>query len=205
MSAGAPVAPFLKEYRERAWEAFTHMALPTIQEDAWRRTDLRGLETGSFQLPSSKDGKKGQHPPQELLKPLVGEHHGGQLVLLPGGQVKIDLDPALEKKGVVFTDLAAAEREHPELLERILGKVVRPEEGKFSALAAALAQNGVLVYVPRGVQVDEPLHSILWGPGIHQAYFSHLLVYLEEGASLTYVHEAASPTEAAGQSLQVGS
>ena len=27
------------------------------------------------------------------------------------------------------------------------------------------------------------------------AYFSHLLVWLEEGASVTYVHEYASPTE----------
>jgi Fe-S cluster assembly protein SufD len=62
----------------------------------------------------------------------------------------------------------------------------------------------VLVYVPENVQLESPLHSILWGPGSGLAYFSHILVWLEAGASLTYVHEAASPTEASGQTLHAG-
>jgi Fe-S cluster assembly protein SufD len=129
--------------------------------------------------------------------------HGGQIVLTPNG-VQAYLDPALAAQGVIFTDLRTAEEKHPQMLERILGKVVQPDEGKFAALAGALAQNGVFVYVPRGVQVDQPLHSILWGPGINLAYISHLLILLDEGASLTYVHEAASHTEAQGQALHAG-
>jgi Fe-S cluster assembly protein SufD len=77
---------------------------------------------------------------------------------------------------------------------------VRPEEA-IAALAAA-SQRGV-VYVPRGMQIEDPLHSVLWGPGVGLAYFSHILVYLDEGASLTYVHEASSPTEV-GQTLHTG-
>ncbi|MCC6956374.1 MAG: Fe-S cluster assembly protein SufD, partial [Anaerolineales bacterium] len=84
------------------------------------------------------------------------------------------------------------------------GKVVPPDEGKFSALVGALATDGVLVYIPRNVQLEQPLHSILWGPGINLAYLSHLLVYVEEGSQLTYVHEAASQTEAAGQAMHAG-
>jgi Fe-S cluster assembly protein SufD len=71
-------------------------------------------------------------------------------------------------------------------------------------LAAALANHGVLVYVPRGVQVEQPLHSILWGPGSGLAHFSHVMVWLEDDASLTYVHETASPTEPQGQTLHSG-
>jgi Fe-S cluster assembly protein SufD len=81
---------------------------------------------------------------------------------------------------------------------------VRATEGKFAAMAAALATNGVLLYVPRGVQVEEPLHSVLWGPGSRLAHLSHILVWVEDGASLTYVHEAASPTEPDGQTLHSG-
>jgi Fe-S cluster assembly protein SufD len=66
-----------------------------------------------------------------------------------------------------------------------------------------LAQNGVLLYVPRGVVVEQPLHSLLWGPGLNLAYVSHILVWLEEGASVTYVHESASPSEK-GQTLHTG-
>jgi Fe-S cluster assembly protein SufD len=70
-------------------------------------------------------------------------------------------------------------------------------------MAAALSESGVLLYVPKGVQVEQPLHSVLWGPGEGLAYFSHLLVWLEEGSSATYVHEFASPTEKA-QTLHAG-
>lgn len=202
LTGAAPVTPYSQAYRQAAWEAYQRLPLPSTQEEAWRRTDIRGLEAGSFSLP--QPGEQTEAPPAELLQPLVGEHHGGQLVLQPGGQNRLDLDPALAAQGVVFADLQAAERQHPELLERILGKVVRPDEGKFAAMAGALAQNGALVYVPRGVQIEEPLHSIFWAPDTGRAYFSHLLVYLEAGASLTYVHEAASHTRPAGQTLHAG-
>jgi Fe-S cluster assembly protein SufD len=82
--------------------------------------------------------------------------------------------------------------------------VVRPDEGKFGALAAAMANSGVLLYVPRGVQLEQPLHSLLWGPGVGNAYFSHILVWVEPGAALTYVHESASNSEPSGQTLHAG-
>jgi Fe-S cluster assembly protein SufD len=67
-----------------------------------------------------------------------------------------------------------------------------------------MSQKGVLVYVPRGVHVEQPLHSVFWGPGANLAYFSHILVWVDDEASLTYVHEAASNTEPEGQTLHAG-
>jgi Fe-S cluster assembly protein SufD len=199
---------FISEYRSRAWELYLSLPLPTSKDEPWRRTDIRGLQAGSFNLAGPSNGHGPSHPPyppapEALLKPLVGEQHGGQVVLLPD-QTRITLNPELAQKGVVFTDLVTAEREHPELLQKILGQVVRPEEGKFAAMSASLARSGVFVYVPRGVQVDEPLHSVLWAPGTNLAYFSHILVLVEDDASVTYVHEAASPTEAHGQTMHAG-
>ena len=86
--------------------------------------------------------------PADLLKPLVADQHGGQIVLMPGG-VKIDLDESIAEQGVIFTDLKTAQEKHPEIVAKILGEVVKPEEGKFAALAGALSQNGVLLYVPK--------------------------------------------------------
>ncbi len=107
----------------------------------------------------------------------------------------IDLDPAIAKQGVIFTDLKTAQEKYPEIVAKILGQTVNVEEGKFAALAGALAQNGILLYVPKNVQVEQPLHSVLWGPGANLAHISHILVLVEDNASVTYVHEAASPTE----------
>lgn len=198
------IPAFIKEYRNMAWAAFKRIEMPTTNDEPWRRTDLRGLAAGSFNLPDQTQIKGLPKTPDELLTPLVGDQQSGQIVLNPGIAVQSDKNPELEKSGVIFTDIATAILDYPDVLEKILGKIVRPDEGKFSALAAAMIRDGVLVYVPKGVHVAQPLHSVLWGPGINLAYFSHILVWLEDGASLTYVHEAASPTEAHGQTMHAG-
>lgn len=196
---------FLVDYRAQAWDQYSRLPLPATSDEAWRRTDLRALQAGGFRLPGdhSLHSHVGMDVPTELLQPLAGDQHGGQIVLGPEAS-RIELNPELARKGVIFTDLETAERNHPDLLARILGKVVRSSEGKFSALAASMARRGVFVYVPRGVQIEQPLHSILWAPGLNLAYFSHILVLVDRGASLTYVHESASHTEVDGQTMHAG-
>jgi len=190
-------------YRARAWDAFKRLPLPSVSEEAWRRTDIHTLPADKFTFP--KDGAFKDYPsvPDDLLKPLVADAHGGQIVLLPGGST-IELADSLTQKGVVFTDLKTALVKHPELVAKMLGQTVNVEEGKFSALAGAFSQNGVVLYVPKGVTVEEPFHSVLWGPGANFAYISHLLVLIEDGASATYVHESASPNEEKTQTMHAG-
>jgi Fe-S cluster assembly protein SufD len=192
---------YIRQYRQQAWDNYLKAPMPNPTDEAWRRTDIHTLNVGAFRLVDKNEAI--QVPPDELLAPLAGDSHGGQIVITPQG-TKTDLANELSQSGVIFTDLATAEREHPEILEKILGKIVRNDEGKFASLAAAMAQFGVLVYVPRNVHVDAPLHSVLWGPGEEKAYFSHILVYLDDGASATYVHEAASPKEGKSQTLHAG-
>jgi Fe-S cluster assembly protein SufD len=199
--AGAATPDFIHQYRLDAWEEYARMAMPNTREEAWRRTDLRGLKAGDMRLPNGQ--AELPPPPGALLQPLVADQHGGQITLTPSG-VQAELSEEIAAQGVVFCGLATAEQQHPEILEKIMGQVVRPDEGKFSALASALAPHGALVYVPRGVHVEQPLHSVMWGPGIGLAYLSHLMVYVEDGASVTYVHEAASPTEVEGQTMHAG-
>ena len=195
---------YLQEYRNRAWEAYTSLAIPVTTDEAWRRTDIKGLKASQFRLAEIIERQVDWiEPPDELLQPLAGDRHAGQIVLLPG-EARIDLDPALAAKGVIFTDLKTAEKRYPDQLKKIIGQIVRPDEGKFAAMAAALARTGVFVYVPKGVVIDQPFHSVLWGPGTDLAYFTHILVYLEDGASLTYVHEAASPTHPDHQTMHAG-
>lgn len=201
--ANASAPEFLKNYRRQAWQLYQSFPFPTPKEEAWRRTDLRNLDAGSLRTHDRRAAADLPGVPAELLQPLVDREHGGQMVITPQG-VTLEISPEITAKGVIFTDLQTAEREHPDILEKVLGKVVRADEGKFAAMAAALAQNGVLVYVPRNVLLEEPLHSVLWAPGAGSAYFSHVLVWLEDGASLTFVHETASPTEKEGQAMHSG-
>jgi len=190
-------------YRASAWSAFKKDTLPETTMEAWRRTDIHNLPTDKFKFPADGSFRDLPSVREDLLRPLVADQHGGQIVLTPGGS-KIELDEKLAKKGVIFTDLKTAEDRHADLLEKMIGKTVNVEEGKFSALAGAFAQNGVVLYVPKGVIVEEPLHSVLWGPGADLAHISHILVLVDEGASVTYVHESASPDSKGENSMHAG-
>ena len=160
----------LASFRAEAWDSFQKLALPVATDEAWRRTDLRLLPASDFKLPKAGAFEDLPVVPEELLKPLTGEQHGGQITLLPGGS-NVDLDETLAKKGVIFTDFRTAEKNHADLLKKLIGQVVKPEDGKFAALASALSENGVLLYVPKGVQVEQPLHSVLWGRGSDIGHF----------------------------------
>jgi Fe-S cluster assembly protein SufD len=119
---------------------------------------------------------------------------GGLIAFVDGQLVHREINAALQQAGVIFTDLHTAAQECPDLVrDHLMTHAVKPEDGKFAALNAALWTHGVFLYVPRGVAVDLPAHSIFYNtkPG---ATLGHVLVVLEEGAQINYLHEALSPT-----------
>ncbi|MCS6906249.1 MAG: hypothetical protein RML93_00030, partial [Anaerolineales bacterium] len=142
----------LKEYHLRAWGLFQTIPMPSLTDEAWRRTDIRGLKASELTLYPVLQ-KRSLRPPRDLLKPLVGKKHGGQVVLVPAHAATVSVDEEWQKKGVIFTDLKTARKHHAEFLLSTLGQIVRPEEGKFAALAAAFAEDGVVLYIPSGVRL----------------------------------------------------
>jgi Fe-S cluster assembly protein SufD len=191
---------WLLERRVRAWEAFERLPFPSTTDEAWRRTDLRPMPRNSLSLGTASRVEVDS----ELLQPLAGDTHGALLCLTPGVEPRREGGKDLARRDVIFTDWASAVRDHAPLLERGLGQAVADGEDAFTALAASLAVDGTVVYVPAGVQVAQPLHSVLWAPGAGRAFFSRVLVVLEDGASVTFVHETASPKEPSGDSLHAG-
>lgn len=199
-SAALGEPAWLLERRLRAWDAYGRLPFPTVKDEAWRRTDLQAMPRGGLLLGPAQDAAIDP----ELLRPLAGETHGALLALTPGKEPVQEGGMGLSRRDVIFADWATAVREHSEVLERWLGQAVADDEGPFAALAASLATDGVLVHVPAGVRVAQPLHSVLWAPGAGRSFFSRLLIVVEDGASVTFVHEAASPTEPEGHALHAG-
>lgn len=183
----------LEEYHNSAWEAYQKLPFPGLKDEPWRRTDIRGLNTGLFKLRQNFSGT--EKPPERFLDPLTSDDRRAGQIVSGALETFRSIDPFLEEKGVIFTDFHTAEIEHPDLLNKILGKIVSPDEDKFTALAAALAEDGVFLYVPKNVVIDHPLHSLYWGMGENNALINHLIIWLEEGAQATFVHESASPQQ----------
>lgn len=183
----------LRDYRQSAWTTYLETPFPAHKDEAWRRTDIRELHTHHFTLPLGRGKNLSQFPPEKCLATITEDDHRGGQIISGVFESLTELDPALADLGVIFTDFRTAELEHAHLLRELLGQIVLVNEDKFTALAAALSQDGVLLYVPKDVVVQAPLHSLYCGAGDYNAFINHLVIWVEEGAEVTFVHESVSP------------
>jgi Fe-S cluster assembly protein SufD len=94
-------------------------------------------------------------------------------------------------EGAIVMPLARAVEEHPELVERHLGSVVRGDT-PFVARNDAHWTDGAFVYVPRNVTVDAPIVVSTAHEQDGTALHWRLLVVLEEGAQASVWHESTS-------------
>ncbi len=110
----------------------------------------------------------------------------------------IKVSDELVKKGVIFTDIETAIREHSDLVEKyFMTTAVKVDEHKLAAYHAALVNGGVFVYVPRNVIVEEPLQVVFVNDNENASLFNHVLVVAEESAAVTYVETYVSTIEEA--------
>jgi Fe-S cluster assembly protein SufD len=185
---------WLREMRLAAWNLYESLPMPTTRDEAWRRTDYRLIDWTSAGALVKPNGGTFESIPAPNRQPLLGDEQGGLIAFVDGKPVHREMNATLQQQGVIFTDLQTAVKECPDLVrEHLMRHAVLPEEGKFAALNAALWTHGVFLYVPRGLAVELPAHSIFYStkPG---ATLGHILVVLDEGASINYLHETLSHT-----------
>ena len=140
----------------------TSCRCPSVRDEEWMRTDIRLFKLDRFSSPdSSTDGARAlaQPAPHALL--AAGVDLAGRAVSIDSRSVEADLNSKLRGQGVLFGSLDALVVEHGELLRPYFERhVVDPFKDKFSALHAAFWCGGTLLYVPKGVRIEQPLHSL---------------------------------------------
>jgi Fe-S cluster assembly protein SufD len=218
--------------RRQAWAAFEALPLPERTLEEWMRTDIRGFHFEQFGLPLSNlpspdqpsfgarrgvggEGRTegdGQCKPLPALTLTLSQRERGQLcegVDLSGSVSALDsrpydcrIDPVLTQRGVLFGSLDELVAEHGDLLRPHLFSAVDFHADKFAVLHAACWSGAMVLYVPKGVVIDRPLHvlSALSPGGVD---FGHALIVLDEGAEATVLAETAS-LDAAATGLHCG-
>ncbi|MEH7104508.1 Fe-S cluster assembly protein SufD [Bacillus velezensis] len=105
----------------------------------------------------------------------------------------LSLSKELKDKGVIFTDILTAAREHSDLVEKYFMKDgVKVDEHKLTALHAALMNGGAFLYVPKNVQVETPVQAVYAHESNDTALFNHVLIVAEDHSSVTYVENYIS-------------
>jgi Fe-S cluster assembly protein SufD len=190
---------WLTEQRLAAWDVATTLPIPTMTTEGWRRTDLSGLDLVRL-IEQRPPG--GRPTDGRALEPSELGDSAGMLRLVDGAPAERWLSPELERRGVLLMPLDRAVRERPELVERYLGRSISGEDSKFVAIAGALWENGVFLYVPRGVGVELPIVGQT-AMATGAPCFFRTLILVEEGAEVTYVDDHRSE-DGVGEALASG-
>lgn len=116
----------------------------------------------------------------------------------------IKVSEELKNKGVIFTDIETAIREHADLVEKyFMTTAVKVDEHKLTAYHAALVNGGVFVYVPRNVVIEAPLQVVFLNDDAEASLFNHVLVVAEQSSVVTYVETYVSTFEKAKGQVNV--
>ncbi len=153
-----------------ALERYRAIPLPTTTDEPWRFTDLSGFDPDSFTANRS--------------------------TVVARADTMLDVDAA----GVAYVGEAGIEIERApdgirfELLDEshpLLGSLVGWDD-KFTAHNAAMWRHGLLVHVPKGVELDRPLYVRIANSVEGGSLFWRLLVVAEEGARFSLIEEYTS-------------
>jgi len=99
----------------------------------------------------------------------------------------------LEAQGVIFLDMDGALREHPELVKEHFGRIIPPNDNKFSALNSAVWSGGSFIYVPPGVRVEMPLQAYFRINAENMGQFERTLIIADEGSEVHYIEGCSAP------------
>jgi Fe-S cluster assembly protein SufD len=156
--------------RAELLERYRALPMPTTTDEAWRFTDLRGFDPDDF----AADGAGAPVAVPGLLEiDVAAIAHVGE------GGIEIERAP----EGIRFE---ALDDDHPRL-----GELVGHDE-KFAAHNAAVWKHGLLVEVPKGLELEQPLYVRIANSIDDGSLFWRLLVVAGEQSRFTLIEENVS-------------
>jgi len=194
---------WMLQKRLEAWEIYDKTPAPL-----GRRGDLGTLKTlANFKFQQlnpyvpTEEGKLPTAIEQSLQEALVNERTG-LIVQHNSSVVHTELVEALQQQGVILTDLTTAVREHPELVQQYFMTTCVPvDASKYTALHAAFWSAGFFLYVPKEVEIENPVLAQVWLDAASAGIFSHTLIIAEELSSVRFVQEYVSSVASGQPSL----
>ena len=151
-------ATAMNSQRDAAFEDFKRMGFPTKKVERYKYTDVPalfepnyGLNLNRLEIPVD---------PYEAFRCDV-PNLSTSLYFVVNDSFYSKAMPKKElPEGVIVGSLKKLAEEKPELVAKYYGKIAKSEDDSITALNTMLAQDGLIVYVPKGVVVDKAVQVI---------------------------------------------
>ncbi len=107
--------------------------------------------------------------------------------------VYLKIKKDLEAKGVIYLDTDTGLHLYPEIFKEYFGKIIKYDDNKYAALNTAVWSGGSFIYVPKNVEIKEPLQSYFRMNESGFGQFERTLIICEDYSYLNYVEGCTAP------------
>lgn len=187
-SRAAAQPRWLQSLRQDAFARFSETGFPTTHDEDWRFTNVAAVANTAFELAGLETAS------WEQLEPFGASQFASHLVFINGLFSQELSTVAALPKGVTVGSLAAQLKNDPAHVEQHLGRYLNTQRDPFAALNTAFSEDGVYVYVPRGVHVEQPIYVLfVTVPGAAPTMnHPRNLIVAEESSQVTVVEDYVS-------------
>jgi Fe-S cluster assembly protein SufD len=185
------------DLKRKAWAHHRELPLPKRTDEFWRFSNLQGLRLAE-PFPLARPASDEIVSALVIRSNLVTEKTAQAIYVNDVRIVQDALPEHLAKAGVIFDSIENAVLHHPALIQaHFMAQDSALGSQKFTSLHRALTTGGAFIYVPKGVEIEQPLVVYHWAAGGRTAVFPHTLVVAEDNAKVTVVEfrQSASDTD----------
>ncbi len=176
-------ADVMNAQRDRAFEDFKRLGFPTRKVERYKYTDMEALFEPDYGLNLSRLDIPVN--PYDAFKCDV-PNLSTSLYFVINDVFHTKTKPKSHlPEGVVVGSLSAVAAERPELIAKHYAKIARTDEDGITALNTMLAQDGLVVYVPKGVRVERTIQVVnILRSDVDLMANRRVLIVVEDGAEV---------------------
>lgn len=179
-------ADVLNGVRDKAFEDFCRQGFPSRKVERYRYTDMSklfepdyGLNLNRLEIPIN---------PYEAFKCDVPNLSTSLYFVVNDAFYTKQLPKTELPDGVIVDSLCRVATENPGLIERYYARMAKTEDDAITALNTMLAQDGLLVYVPKNVKLDRAVQVInILRSDVDLMVNRRVLIILEQGAEAKFL------------------
>ncbi len=178
-------ADFVNHFREKALIDFTTQGIPSRKNEAYKYTNLETYFKGDYT--SVFDPENYRINLRSIFNCDIPELDTHVVLILNGFYYSNNVFEGLPE-GVIISGFSDASKKYYDLVNRHYSKYADTKVDSLAALNTMFVQDGVFIYVPKGVKLDKPIQIINIGYSkFNQRINQRNLIVVEDNAEANFV------------------
>lgn len=186
--AGISTVPWLARIQEQACQELERVGFPTRHHEDWKYTSVEAFLQHRFVFNSTAEIGHAAHKLELPIASIPFTIVNGTVI---ASEARSDRSLAIQvPPGVIILPIAEALERMPEKIKPYLGQILKQEHA-FHALNTAMLHQGLFIYIPENMCINEPLWLSHWQDKADQAVNLRHIVAAGPGSRVTLIEDYA--------------